>query len=214
MRSTSRQSERAEQSAFKSVLGGTPSKYKNKQIIYSQGKTANTLFYIWGGDVMLTIRSKGHRPAVITVLGAGDFFGQSCIAGVPLRLCTATAIGPCLILAINKKEMTRILHRDKVTSRFFVSYLLSVIKEHQDHVVDLLVNSAERRLARVLLHLARLSANGGHVPKISQAVLAIMIGTTRSRTNFLMNRFRKRGFIRYNGGIKVNSSLRAKYFPH
>jgi CRP/FNR family cyclic AMP-dependent transcriptional regulator len=199
---------------FKSGLSGTISQYRNKQIIYSQGKAANTLFYIREGDVLLTIRSKDCRPAVITVLGAGDFFGQSCLAGVPLRMCTATAIGSSSILTIKKKEMIRILRRDSETSNSFVSYLLSVIKQYQENLVDLLVNSSEQRLAHVLLHLAQLGANGGRVPKISQQVLANMVGTTRSRTNVLMNRFRKRGFIDYNGEIKVHSSLRTIYLRH
>jgi CRP/FNR family transcriptional regulator, cyclic AMP receptor protein len=214
MRSTSTLSARTEKAILKSALGGTTSRYQNKQVIYSQGKTANTLFYIREGDVMLTIRSKGRRPAVITVLGAGDFFGQSCLAGVPLRICTATAIGSCSIVAITKKEMIRILRGDRVTANVFASYLLSVIKRYQEHLVDLLVNSTERRLAHVLLQLARLSRKGGRIPKISQGVLANMVGTTRSRTNFLMNRFRKRGFIGYNGGIKVHSSLRTVYLRH
>lgn len=214
MRSTRTPSGRAEHSIFKSVLSGTLSQYRNKQIIYSQGTTANTLFYIREGEVMLTIRSKGRRPAVIAVLGAGDFIGQSCLAGVPRRICTATAFGSCSILSIKKKEMIRILRGDRVTSNFFVSFLLSVIKEYQEHLVDLLVNSSEQRLARVLLQLARSSTKGGRIPKISQAVLANMVGTTRSRTNFLMNQFRKRGFVCYNGEIKVHSSLRTMDLLH
>jgi CRP/FNR family transcriptional regulator, cyclic AMP receptor protein len=214
MRSASTLSARTEKAVLKSAFGGTVSRYQNKQIIYSQGKTANTLFYIREGDVMLTIRTKGRRPAVFTVLGAGDFFGQSCLAGVPLRICTATAIGSCSIVAIHKKQMIRILRGDRITANVFASYLLSVIKRYQEHLVDLLVNSTERRLARVLLQLARLSRKGGRIPKISQGVLANMVGTTRSRTNFLMNRFRKRGFIGYNGGIKVHSSLRTVYLRH
>jgi CRP/FNR family cyclic AMP-dependent transcriptional regulator len=214
MRITNTLSARAEQSVFKRVLDGATSQYRNKQIIYSQGKTANTLFYIRAGDVMLTIRSKGRRPAVITVLGAGDFFGQSCLARVPVRICTATAIGSCSILAIEKKEMIRILRGDRVTSNAFASYLLSAIKKYQEHLVDLLVNPAEQRLARVLLQLAQLSPKGERIPKISQEVLANMVGTTRSRINFYINRFRKRGFIRDNDGIKVHRSLRTTYLLH
>jgi CRP/FNR family transcriptional regulator, cyclic AMP receptor protein len=214
MRNTPTLPPRGEHFLFKNGLGGTISQYRNKQIIYSQGKTANSLFYIREGDVMLTIRSKDRRPAVITILGAGDFFGQSCLAGVPLRMCTATAIGSSSILTIKKNEMNRILRRDSETSNSFVSYLLSVIKQYQENLVDLLVNSSEQRLASVLLHLAQLGANGGRVPKINQQVLADMIGTTRSRTNVLMNRFRKRGFIDYNGEIKVHRSLRTMYLRH
>jgi len=207
-------SARAEQSAFKSVLDGTFSRYRNNQIIYSQGNTANTLFFIREGGVMLTIRSKGRRPAVITVVGPGDFFGQSCLTNVSLRICTATAIGSCSILSIKKQEMIRILRRDRVTSHFFLSYLLSVIKKHQDHLVDLLVNSTEVRLAHVLLDLAQLSPRDAQIPKIRQTDLANMVGTTRSRANFIMNRFRKRGFIGYDGEIKVHSSLRTTYLHH
>jgi CRP-like cAMP-binding protein len=214
MRSTSALSARAEQSLFKSLLGGTISQYRNKQIIYSQGKAAQTLFFIREGDVMLTVQSKGGRPAVVTVLGAGDFFGQSCLAGVPHRICTATAIGPCSILIIKKKEMIRALRGDRVTSNCFVSYLLSVIKKYQEHLADLLVNSGEQRLARVLLQLAKTSSKGGRIPRISQRVLANMVGTTRSRTNVLMNRFRKRGFVGYNGEITVHSSLLTQYLRH
>jgi CRP-like cAMP-binding protein len=205
---------RAEQSAFKSVLDGTISRYRNNQIIYSQGNPANTLFFIREGGVMLTIRSKGRRPAVITVVGPGDFFGQSCLTNVRLRICTATAIGSCSILTIKKQEMIRILRGDRVTSHFFLSYLLSVIKKHQDHLVDLLVNSTEVRLAHVLLDLAQLSPRDAQIPKIRQADLANMVGTTRSRANFIMNRFRKRGFIGYDGEIKVHSSLRTTYLHH
>jgi CRP-like cAMP-binding protein len=158
---------------------------------------------------MLAIRSKGRQPAVITVLGAGDFFGQSCLAGVPLRMSTATAIGSCSILTIKKKEMIRILRGDRVVSSLFVSYLLSVIQKYQEHLVNLLVNSAEQRLARALLRLGKLSTKDGQIPKISQEVLANMVGTSRSRTNLFMNGFRKRGLVGYNsGGIGVHSSLR------
>jgi CRP/FNR family transcriptional regulator, cyclic AMP receptor protein len=214
MRSISTLSARAAQSIFKNVLGGAILQYRNRQIIYSQGKTANTLFYIREGDVMLTIRSKDRRPAVITVLGAGNFFGQSCLAGVPLRICTATAIGSCSILTIKKKEMIRILRGDRVTSSFFVTYLLSIIKKYQEQLVDLLVSSAEQRLASVLLQLAQSSRKGGRIPKISQRVLANMVGTTRTHTNFLLNRLRKQGFVVYNGEMKVHRSLRTRYLLH
>jgi CRP/FNR family transcriptional regulator, cyclic AMP receptor protein len=209
MRSTKPLSARAEQAIFKSVLGRTISRYRNKQIIYSQGNPANTLFYIREGNVALTIRSKSRRPAVITVLGAGDFFGQSCLAGVPLRICTATAIGSCSILTIKKKEMIRTVRENRVVSKLFVSYLLSAIQEYQEHLVDLLVNSTEQRLARVFLQLTKLGTKDGQIPKISQEVLANMVGTSRSRTNLFVKGFRKRGFVEYNsGGIRVHSSLR------
>jgi CRP/FNR family transcriptional regulator, cyclic AMP receptor protein len=205
---------RAEEFILKNVVSGAISQCRNKQIIYYQGETANTLFYIREGLVVLTTRSKGRRLAVIAVLGAGDFFGQSCLEGIRLRICTATALGSCSIVAIKKKEMIRILRRDRIASTSFVFYLLSVIKKYQEHVVDLLGNPTEQRLARVLSLLAQLSRKGGRVPKISQGLLANMVGATRSRINLIMNRFRKRGFIAYNGGITVRSSLRAKYLLH
>jgi CRP/FNR family cyclic AMP-dependent transcriptional regulator len=204
-------STRAEFSAFKNALSGEISKFEDKQIIYSQDCPANTLFFIRKGQVMLTIQSKGRRPAVISALGAGDFFGQSCLADVPLRVCTATAIGSCSILAIEKREMNRILRGDGDTSQFFVSYLLSVIRNYQEQMVDLLVSSTEERLAHVLLQLARLCPKGARLPNINQSVLASMVGTTRSRTNYIMTRFRKRGFIGYNGEITVHESLRVMY---
>lgn len=205
---------RGERSVLQSVLGGKISHFRDGQIIHSQGKRANTLCYIREGAVMLTKQSKNQgRPAVVMVLGARDFFGQSCLADVPLRKCTATAIGSCSILNIKKKQMIRNLREDRVISNFFVDYLLSLLNRQQERLVDLLVNSAEQRLAGVLLELARLSTKNGRIPKISQRVLANMIGTTRSRTSSLMNRFKKRGLIGYNGGIKVYSSLRARFQP-
>jgi len=215
MRSASALSARAKHSIFNSALGGTISQFQDKQIIYSQGKTAKTLFYIRKGGVLLTIHSKGRRPAVVAVLGAGDFFGQSCLAGVPYRICTASAVGPSSILTIKKKDMIRTLRDDRSTSNRFLSYLLFVIKKGQEQMVDLLVNPAGQRLARVLVRLARSNANNGRIPRITQLVLASMVGTTRGRVNFHMNQFKKRGFIRYSGGyngeIIVHRSLRSRY---
>jgi CRP/FNR family transcriptional regulator, cyclic AMP receptor protein len=215
VRSASSLSSRAEQSIFKSGLSGTISQFQDKQTIYSQGKTADTLFYIREGHVMLTIRPKGRRPAAVAVLDAGDFFGQSCLAGVPYRLCTATAIGSSSILTIKKKDMVRTLRRDSRTSNCFLSYLLLVNRNYQEQVVDLLVNPAGERLAHVLLRLAQSSAKGGRITGITQTALANMAGTTRSRTNLHMNQFRKRGFIRYHGTkntvIQVHRSLRTGY---
>jgi CRP-like cAMP-binding protein len=203
-----------DQSIFESAFGGTISGYRNKQKIYSQGKTANTLFYIREGNVMLTTQSKGCRPAVITVLSANDFFGQSCLGGTPRRMCTATAIGSCSVLTIEKEEMIRILREDHLSSNVFVSYLLSVIKKYQGQMVDLLVNSVEKRLAHVLWYLAQLSPKGEPIPKISQSDLANMIGSTRSRTNLFMNQFKRQGFIEDNGRIKVHGSLRKMLLRH
>ena len=212
MRRTSVLAAPTEKATFESGLGGAISQYRNKQIIYSQGKSAETLFYIREGIVLLTIRSKMPRPAGITVLGAGDFFGQSCLVGVPVRICTATAIGSCSILTIRKEDMIRILREDAVTSSVFAAYLLSVITKHQERLVDLLVHTTEQRLARVLLELVRVSMKDGRIPKVSQSALANTVGTSRSRINLFMNRFKKRGFVGYNGGgIKVHRSLRTAY---
>ena len=215
MRRAGSLSSRAEQSNFKSVLGGTISQFKHKQTIYSQGETADTLFYIREGHVMLTVRPKRRRPAAVGVLDSGDFFGQSCLADVPDRLCTATAVGSSSILTIKKKDMVRILRGDSITSNCFLSYLLVANRKYQEQVIDLLVNPAGQRLARVLLRLAQSSAKGGRIDGITQTDLANMAGTTRTRTNFHMTQFRKRGFIRYHGTtktvIQVQPSLRTRY---
>lgn len=205
---------RPEKANFKNFLGGAVSKFEDKQIIYSQDNAANMIFLIQEGDVMLTVRSKGRRPAVIAVLGAGDFFGQFCLTNFPLRVCTATAVGSCSILAIQKKQMIRILHDNRVASDLFVSFLLSAIRNYQKQLVDLLVNSAEERLAHALLHLAQLSPKGAAIPRINQSVLGNMIGATRSRTNFIMNRFKREGLVRYNGEIEILRPLRAMYLRH
>jgi CRP/FNR family transcriptional regulator, cyclic AMP receptor protein len=160
--------------------------------------------------VRLTSRSKHQPSAVTAILGVGDFFGELCLVGLPLPMSTAVALTACSIRVIKKESMIRMLQKKKL-SNSFVSYLLSCIKKYQDHVVELLTSSAEQRLARVLLRLANLDGKGASVselPTIRHQVLAEMVGTTRSRINFFMNRFRKQGFISYNGGIEVHKSLR------
>jgi CRP/FNR family cyclic AMP-dependent transcriptional regulator len=191
-------------------LGGTVSHYRPKETIYSRGTPAFTLFYIQEGGVRLTSRSKHQPSAVTAILGVGDFFGELCLVGLPLRMSTAVALTASSIRVIKKESMIRMLQKKKL-SNSFVSYLLSCIKKYQDHVAELLTSSAEERLARVLLRLANLDGKGPSVselPTISNQVLAEMVGTTRSRINFFMNRFRKKGFISYNGGIEVHKSLR------
>jgi CRP-like cAMP-binding protein len=193
------------------ALGGKLSHYREKQNIYSQGTPAYTLFYIQEGGVRLTTQSK-HQPAAVTaILGVGDFFGELCLVGLPLRTSTAVALTASSIRVIKKGVMIRKLRqKHNKMSRSFVSYLLSSIKKYQDHVAELLTSSAEQRLARVLLRLAHLGGRGlavAVVPKLSDQVLAEMVGTTRSRINFFMNRFRKRRFISYNGQIEVHKSL-------
>jgi CRP/FNR family cyclic AMP-dependent transcriptional regulator len=192
-------------------LGGTVSHYRNKQNIYKQGAPAYTLFYIQEGGVRLSTRTKDQLSAVTAILGAGDFFGELCLAGFPLRTSTAVALTASSIRAIKKEKMLQMLRKKNKMSNSLVAYLLSSVKKYRDHVGQLLTSSAEQRLARVLLQLAHLDKNGPavvEIPTLSHQVLAEMVGTTRPRINFFMNRFRKRGFINYDGGLEVHRSLR------
>ena len=192
-------------------LGGEVSSYRDKQNIYTQGEPASTLFYIQKGGVRLSTR-RNHRPAAVTaILGVGDFFGELCLADYPLRMCTAVALTASTIRTIKKAKMIQMLHKKNKTSVSLLAHLLSSIKNYRDHVADLLTSSAEQRLAHVLLRLAHLGKNGRtgvEIPVLSHKVLAEMVGTTRSRVNVFMNRFRKRGFISYAEGIEVHPSLR------
>ena len=192
-------------------LGGEVSKYRNKENIYKQGAPAYTLFYIQEGGVRLTTKTK-HQPAAVTaILGVHDFFGELCLAGYPLRMSTAVALTASSIRTIQKKQMLQMLRKKTKASNALVAYLLSSVKHYRDHVSELLTSSAEQRLARVLLRLAHINKNGtavAEIPKISHQVLADMVGTTRQRINLFMNRFRKRGFIDYNGVLEVRQSLR------
>lgn len=192
-------------------LGGTVSQYRNKENIYKQGARAHTLFYIQDGGVRLTTRAK-HRPSAITsILGTGDFFGELCLAGYPLRTSTAVALTASSIRTIQKEKMLQMLRKKNETSNALVAYLLSSVKDYQDHVAHLLTSSADQRLARVLLLLAHLGRKGpavAEIPILSHQVLAEMVGTTRPRINLFMNRFRKQGFISYDGGLEVHRSLR------
>jgi CRP/FNR family transcriptional regulator, cyclic AMP receptor protein len=184
--------------------------FPKKQGIFTQGDTANAVFYIQTGKVKLTVVSKPGKEATIGILGEGDFFGEACLAGQPLRMLTATAMTDCAVLRIDKKAMMEALHRGHEFSDLFVAYLLARNVRYEEDLVDQLFNSSEKRLARILLLLAQFGKEGkpeNVVPKISQEMLAEMIGTTRSRVSFFMNRFRKLGFIHYNGGLQVHSSL-------
>lgn len=192
-------------------LGGKVSHYRNKQNIYTQGARAYTLFYIQEGGVRLTTRTKHQPSAVTAILGAHDFFGELCLAGYPLRMSTAVALTASSIRTIKKAKMLQILRRKNKTSNSLVAYLLSSVKNYQDHVAHLLTSSAEQRLARVLLRLAHLDRKGpavAEIPVLSHQVLAEMIGTTRPRVNLFMNRFRMKGYIDYDGGLEVHQSLR------
>jgi CRP/FNR family transcriptional regulator, cyclic AMP receptor protein len=184
--------------------------FPKKQGIFAQGDAANAVFYIQTGKVNLTVVSKPGKEATIGILGEGDFFGEACLVGQPLRMLTATAMTDCAVLRIDKKVMMDALHREHELSDVFVAYLLARNIRYEEDLVDQLFNSSEKRLARILLLLAHFGKEGkpeSVVPKISQEMLAEMIGTTRSRVSFFMNRFRKLGFIHYNGGLQVHSSL-------
>jgi CRP/FNR family transcriptional regulator, cyclic AMP receptor protein len=184
--------------------------FPKKQTVFAQGDAAEAVFYIQEGKVRLTVVSKAGKEATIGMLKDGDFFGEGCLAGQPLRMGSATAMTDCAVLRIEKKAMMEALHREHEFSNLFVAYLLARNIRYEEDLVDQLFNSSEKRLARILLLLANFGKEGRPetvVPKISQEMLAEMIGTTRSRVSFFMNRFRKLGFIHYNGGLQVHSSL-------
>ncbi len=184
--------------------------FQGKQGIFAQGDAADAVFYIQTGKVKLTVVSKTGKEATIGILGEGDFFGEGGLAGQLLRISSATAMTDCAVLRIDKKAMMEALHREHEFSDLFVAYLLARNIRYEEDLVDQLFNSSEKRLARILLLLAHFGKEGKPepvVPKISQEVLAEMIGTTRSRVSFFMNRFREMGFIHYNGGLQVHSSL-------
>ena len=179
-------------------------------VIFAQGGQANSVFYIQDGDVKLSVLSSAGKEAVVGMLGRGDFFGEGCMAGQPLRMGTATAVVPTVVLRIQKSEMIRTLHEHSAFSDRFIAHMLVRNVRIEEDLVDRLFSSGEKRLARKLLLLARFGKEDGTqrvLPKLSQETLAEMVGTTRSRVNFFMNKFRKLGFIEYNGGIKIHSSL-------
>jgi CRP-like cAMP-binding protein len=181
-----------------------------KQTVFSQGDSADSVFYIQKGRVKLSVVARGGKEAAIGVLNAGDFFGEGCLTGQPLRMCSATTMTECTIMRIDKKSMMEVIHRERSFSDLFVAYLLTRNIRYEEDLVDQLFNSSEKRLARILLLLAHFGKDGkpeAAIPKISQETLAEMVGTTRGRVNFFMNRFRKLGFVRYNGGLEVHPSL-------
>jgi len=184
--------------------------FQKKQIIFSQGDVCKDVLYIQQGGVRLSVVNEAGKEAVVAVLGPGDFFGEGCLAGQPIRIGTATAIAPTTALVIEKKEMIRVLHDEHAFSDRFITYMLSRNIRIEEDLVDQLFNSSEKRLARTLLLLARYGTEDRPqrvLPKVSQETLAEMVGTTRSRVNFFMNKFRKLGFIKYNGGLQINTSL-------
>ncbi len=191
--------------------GKTLNKYRIKGTIFAQGDPSDALFYIQDGKVKLTVVSRQGREAVVAILAAGEFFGEGCLAGQPLRMSTATALTACSVMRLDKDEMIRVLHEQPSFSEMFVTHLLSRNIKFEGDLVDQLFNSSEKRLARVLLLLANFGKPGQPevvIPKISQETLAEIVGTTRSRVSFFMNRFRKLGFVDYSRGtLEVHSSL-------
>ena len=181
-----------------------------KEAFFAQGDSADSVFYIQRGKVKLTVVATSGKEATIGILNEGDFFGEGCLTGQPRRMCSASSMTDCTVMRIDKKSMMEVIHRERAFSDMFVAYLLTRNIRYEEDLVDQLFNSSEKRLARVLLLLAQFGKDGKPevaIPKISQETLAEMVGTTRSRVNFFMNRFRKLGFVRYNGELEVHSSL-------
>jgi CRP/FNR family transcriptional regulator, cyclic AMP receptor protein len=179
-------------------------------VVFAQGAPANSVFYLQDGAVRLSVLSAAGKEAVVALMGPGDFFGEGSLAGQVLRVGTATAVVPTSVLRIPKREMQRALHREAAVSDLFIAHMLARNIRIEEDLVDQLFNTSEKRLARALLLLAQHGQSPSAVleaPKVSQEVLAEMVGTTRARVNFFMNKFRRLGLIEYNGGLKVNSSL-------
>ena len=184
--------------------------YRKRQTIFAQGSACKSVLYLQRGRVKLTVTSAVGKEAVIAVLTDGDFFGEGCIAGQPLRIATAVAMEPTSVLEIGKQEMIRVIHNEPKFSDRFVAHMLKRNVRIEEDLTDQLFNSSEKRLARTLLLVARYGKEDAPekiIAKISQETLAEMIGTTRGRVSFFMNKFRKLGYIKYNGGLQINSSL-------
>jgi CRP/FNR family transcriptional regulator, cyclic AMP receptor protein len=194
-----------------SGLGKTIVRFRKGINIFSQGDSGSSIFYIQQGKARLTIVSNIGKQVTLAILNAGDFIGHECLpAGHQLHIASATALTDCILLRIDRSEMIRVLHDEQKMSEFFVAYLLERTSRIQDDLIDQLFNSTEKRLARALLNMANFGKAADpdpNIPKISQEALASIIGCTRSRVNLFMNRFRKAGYIEYNGHIRVNSSL-------
>jgi CRP/FNR family cyclic AMP-dependent transcriptional regulator len=200
-----------------SIVGsGTSKEYRKKQIVFAQGAPADEVFFIQKGRVKLSVVSEQGKEAVVAILGAGDFFGEGCLAGQPQRIATASAVTDCSTYRLQKAATVRALQNHPEFSEMFIAYLLSRNIRIEADLVDQLFNASEKRLARLLLLLANFGKDGKQepvIPKLSQETLAGLIGTTRSRVSFFMNKFRKLGFIHYNGGLKVHSSLLSIVLP-
>jgi CRP/FNR family transcriptional regulator, cyclic AMP receptor protein len=198
--------------AFLAKAGGgkTIASYGKGQVVFAQSDPADAIFYIQKGKLKLTVVSNNGKEAVVALLGAGDFLGEGCLAGQQVRMGTAVAMTDCAIVRLDRAEAIRVLHDEPSFSELFLKHLLSRNIRIEEDLVDQLFNSSEKRLARVLLLLANFGKEGKPetvIPKISQETLAEIVGTTRSRVSFFMNRFRKLGFIKYNGVLEVHSSL-------
>jgi CRP/FNR family cyclic AMP-dependent transcriptional regulator len=190
--------------------GKTVSSYRKDQIIFTQGETADAVFYIHQGKVKLTVVSEQGKEAVVAMLGPTDFFGEGCLNGHSLRIATANAVDECMITRVEKATMIATIHKEPKFSELFLSYILARNSRIEEDLIDQLFNSSEKRLARLLLLLANFGKEGRPEPivgKISQVTLAEMIGTTRARVSFFMNKFRRLGYIDYNGDVKVHNSL-------
>jgi CRP/FNR family transcriptional regulator, cyclic AMP receptor protein len=190
--------------------GRSISKYGKDQVVFTQGDSADSVFYIQKGKVKVTVVSEQGKEAVVAVLGPDDFFGEGCLAGQPRRMATVSTMADGLFMRLEKAAIVRVIHDEPAFSEMFIAHLLARTIRVEEDLVDQLFNSSEKRLARVLLLLANFGKEGRPQPviaKISQETLAEMVGTTRSRVSFFMNKFRKLGFIQYNGSLEVHSSL-------
>jgi CRP-like cAMP-binding protein len=183
--------------------------FRKRQTLFSQGEPVNNIFYIQTGSIKLAATSTAGKEAVVAILGPGDFLGEACLAGQPVWIATATAMTQGSAVVVEKGEMLRLLHADHEFSDQFISYMVTRNIRTEEDLIDQLFNSSEKRLARTLLLLARFGKPNQALtlPKVSQTVLAEMVGTTRTRVNYFMNKFRKLGFIEYNGTLKINNSL-------
>jgi len=183
--------------------------FRKRQTLFAQGEPIKNIFYIQTGNVKLAVTSAAGKEAVVAILGPGDFLGDGCLAGQPLWIATATAMTAGNALVVEKTEMLRLLHAEHEFSDRFISYIVTRNRRTEEDLIDQLFNSSEKRLARALLLLARYGKPNQvlTLPRVSQTVLAEMVGTTRTRVNYFMNKFRKLGFIEYNGSLKINNSL-------
>ncbi len=194
----------------KAGTGRSTSPYRKKQVVFAQGDPADAVFYLERGQIKLTVVSEQGKSAVVAMLGRGDFFGEGCLAGQPVRMATASAVTEVSVVRVERQAMIRLLHERSIFSERFMAHLLARNVRIEEDLVDQLFNSSEMRLARVLILLADFGKEGKQervIAKISQETLADIIGTTRARVSFFMNKFRKLGLIEYNGGLKVHSSL-------